>query len=450
MKHPQMMGVLNVTPDSFSDGGLYTCPDKAAECAQRLVSAGASIVDVGGESSRPGAEPVSANEEIARVLPLIEKLHAQLPASDVRISIDTYRPETAAAACRAGAGVINDISGFRDPEMLKVAVDTGAECVLMHMAGTPRDMQDNPFYLDVVQEVGDYLLEGAARLESAGIAADRIILDPGFGFGKTKDHNLELFLHMGMLAKRIHAAGYRLLVGISRKSLIGSLFGIDEPQERDLASAELAAALASAGADIIRTHNPCASLQVSSDAPTTAYIALGSNMGGTVSNIATALNAVDALPLTQLQEVATPVMSEPAYDSNQQAFTNTVCRVETQLGPLALFAYLQAIEVDMGREKTHENGPRLIDLDLLSFGDQIINLPRLTVPHPRMSERAFVLEPLREIAPDYALPDGSKLSPAQKIYGAIQTELPLELLQAEMAEKKERATIAAQLQDRLN
>jgi len=163
-------------------------------------------------------------------------------------------------------------------------------------------------------------------------------------------------------------------------------------------------------------------------------------MGGTVSNIATALNAVDALPLTQLQEVATPVMSEPAYDSNQQAFTNTVCRVETQLGPLALFAYLQAIEVDMGREKTHENGPRLIDLDLLSFGDQIINLPRLTVPHPRMSERAFVLEPLREIAPDYALPDGSKLSPVQKIYGAIQTESPLELLQAEMAEKKERAS----------
>ncbi|MCL2403123.1 MAG: dihydropteroate synthase [Coriobacteriia bacterium] len=440
----QIMGILNVTPDSFSDGGLYTCPNKALNFAQNLIAAGASIIDVGGESSRPGAEPVSVEEELARVLPVIEGLSKYLQFQSleekVRISIDSYHPEVAAAACKAGASIINDISGFRDSEMIEVAVAAEVDCVLMHMAGEPRTMQNDPFYVDVAEEVCDYLLEGAQRLREAGIPAHRIFLDPGFGFGKMQNHNFELFLHMDILARRVHDEGYRLLAGISRKSFIANIFGIDDACARDEASAELAAALVAGGANVVRAHNPeltkAALAKMTSES---AYIALGSNLGGPIVNIAKALCLLDELPLTQVKEIASPVMSEPAYDADQMSFTNTVCRVETKLGPLALFAYMQAIEVDMGREKTRVNGPRVIDLDLLSYGDHIIDLPDLTVPHPRMNERTFVLEPLQEIAPDFVLPGGLPLEPASKIYGAITARIPLNLLQSEIEQKKQRS-----------
>ena len=450
-----IMGILNVTPDSFSDGGLYTCPSKAVEFAHDLQNSGANIIDVGGQSSRPNAEPISVEVELSRVLPVVEGIHRELHAGTIlgttRTSIDTYYPEVARAACEAGASIINDISGFTDPEMVKVAAGTGADCVLMHMAGEPRTMQDNPFYIDVVQEVCDYLLEGAERLVEAGIPKERIFLDSGYGFGKTKDHNLELFLHSDKMAEQIHAAGYKMLVGISRKSFIGSLFGIDDPQARDELSAELAAALAvpssTSSVDVLRVHNVALTKQalkdlsdsINSAQTTVAYIALGSNLGGPVANIAEALCAMDNLPLTSVKEIATPVLSEPAYDSNQMPFTNTVCRIETYLPASALFAYLQAIEVDMGREKLREKGPRIIDLDLLSYGDSSIDLPKLKVPHPRMAERAFVLEPLQEIAADFTLPDGSKLVPADEVYGTITTTIPMELLQSEIDRKKELA-----------
>ncbi|MCL2438472.1 MAG: dihydropteroate synthase [Coriobacteriia bacterium] len=445
------MGVLNVTPDSFSDGGAYLCPDKAVEFALAMIDAGAHVIDVGGESSRPGAEPVSAKKELSRILPAIEKLRIRAP-EEVRISVDTYHPEVAAAACKAGASIINDITGFRNPEMIKVAVEAGADCVVMHMAGEPRTMQDDPFYVDVAQEVCDYLLESAQRLEAAGIPAERILLDPGFGFGKTQNHNLELLLQANTIAGRIHDAGYRLLVGISRKSFIGAIFGTNNALDRDEASAELVAALAASGADILRVHNPGLTRNVLAnmtagagreDTSNVAYIALGSNLGGPVANIAEALCYLDMLPLTQVKEIAPPVMSEPAYDTDQTPFTNTVCCIETQMGALALFSYLQAIEVDMGREKTRENGPRVIDLDLLSYNDEVIDLPGLTVPHPRMNERAFVLDPLREIAPGFTLPDGSRLEPASEVYGAITAQIPLELLQSEINQRKQQKLRAA-------
>jgi len=439
------MGVLNVTPDSFSDGGKYLCPEKSVAFARQLKAQGASIIDVGGQSSRPGADPITAEEELARILPVIERLASELP--EVRMSVDTYYPQVAAAACAAGAHIINDISGFRDPDMVEVARSAGADCVLMHMAGEPRTMQDDPFYVDVVQEVGDYLLAGAERLVKAGITADQIILDPGFGFGKTRDHNLELFLHMGALADRIHEAGHKLLVGISRKSFIGSLFGIEDPEQRDRASAELAAALTTSSTggcvDILRVHNPeitCKTLQAfAEDTPAVeAYIALGSNLGGPMGNLATALHSLDKLSHTQVREIAAPVLSEPAYDSDQQAFTNTVCRITTQLDPLALFAYMQAIEVDMGREKTHKNGPRIIDLDLLSYGDCTLDLPALIVPHPRIEERAFVLEPLQEIAPDFRLPGGVRLKAKEYVHGKLISRLPFVAIESELTRRRER------------
>ena len=437
------MGILNLTPDSFSDGGCFLDFDDAIQHAQWLIDSGADIVDVGGQSTRPGSTVTSVADELDRVMPTVEALSD----SSASISIDTYHPEVADAACLAGAKLINDITGFNDPQMIQVAVRNGARCVLMHMQGSPQDMQDNPFYVDVVQEIGEFLIERAQKLELAGVPAESILLDPGFGFGKTYEHNLELFLLMDKLAQQIHEAGYSLLIGLSRKSMIGKLFGIENPKERDLASAQLDAALIAVGASVVRTHNPLElqsaldqqqRKQQSQQTVSAAYIGIGSNLGGPISNIATAINYLDGLPLTEVSKYAAPVLSEPAYDSNQAPFTNTVVRLETSLGPLALFAYMQAIELDMGRVKQRPNGPRVIDLDLLSYDDEIINLPALTVPHPRMNERDFVLEPLMQLAPDFCLPDGSLLAPAKHTYGKITAHLPMELLQTDIAGKRER------------
>jgi len=418
---PVIVGVLNVTPDSFSDGGQHADVSAAVEFGCRLCADGAEIIDIGGESTRPGAEPVALAEERERVLPVLEQLHTACPQT--LLSIDTYHAETARAACAAGAAFINDVSGFRDPAMIQVAKDTGATCVLMHKAGEPRTMQDAPVYDDVVQEVGDYLLEGAACLEAAGISPERIILDPGFGFGKTREHNLRLYLRFGELARRLRAEeDYRLLIGISRKRLIDELLGIENPQERDLPSAQLAAALAASGAGFLRVHDPRATLQAVAQQKAAAqevHIALGSNLGDTRSHLRAALRELEALPLTSLDAVATPVLTEPAYDTDQQPFLNTVCRLRTKLGPYALFAYLQALENVLGRVKTRSKGPRSIDIDLLSYGQHVIKLPRLEVPHPRLAERAFVVEPLLEITPDFRLPDGQGIDPARASYGRV-------------------------------
>ena len=418
---PRIVGILNVTPDSFSDGGKYEDPAKATAHAIELTNAGAHIIDIGGESTRPGAEPTPADLEKARILPVLKDLRSRCP--DIALSIDTRHCEVAHAACAAGATMINDVSGFTDPAMIEIARASQTSCVLMHMAGEPQTMQIAPAYDDVLVEVGDYLLEGAARLEAAGVPQQRIILDPGFGFGKSKEHSLSLFLRFKELAKRVHSAGaYRLLIGLSRKRIIADLFGIEHPPDRDQASAELGAALSAAGAAFVRVHNPGATVHAlthQSAAPRDAYIALGSNRGNRRAQLETALRMLDALPLTQVSAVATPVLSEPAYDTDQQPFINTVCRLSTQLGVHALFAYTQAIEQAMGRAKTRVNGPRVIDLDVLACGDECINLPSLTIPHARLTERAFVVEPLREIAPDFCLPDGRVLDPGSAVQGRI-------------------------------
>jgi len=439
--YPQIVGVLNITPDSFSDGGLYLDVDCALKRAHEMYNDGALIIDIGGQSSRPGAEPVATDIELARVLPIIERLSTELPT--VRISIDTYCPKVAIAACGAGATIINDITGFSNPEMIEAALQAGADCVLLHMAGNPHTMQDNPFYIDVAFEVSEYLMEGAERLTAAGVSAEKIILDPGYGFGKTLDHNLELLLHASELAERVHKAGHKLLIGVSRKSFIGNLFGIEDPVQRDEASAQFAAVFAANGVDYLRVHDVAISLRaierlMDSRTPAVdAYIALGSNMGGSMGNIANALRHLDALPHTSLEDYAAPVMSEPAYDADQTSFTNTVCRLKTQLEPLALFAYMQAIEVEMGREETRPNGPRIIDLDLLTYGNQVIDLPELQVPHSRMAERAFVVEPLHQIAPNFTLPNGSTLDSRYATHGKIISNLPKAAIESELLRKQE-------------
>lgn len=244
---PKVMGILNVTPDSFSDGGRFTCRDAALRHAVRMVESGAAIVDVGGESTRPGAAPVSSEEELQRVAPIVEAIVREL---DVVVSVDTSDPQVMRESARLGAGLINDVRSLSRPGALQAAAATGLPICLMHMRGEPRDMQDNPCYHDLLSEVEGFLAEAVSRCRDAGIAPSRIILDPGFGFAKTREHNLLLFRRL----ERLHSLGLPLLVGVSRKSMIGQTLGRG-PQARLAGGLALAVLAAAKGAAILRVHD---------------------------------------------------------------------------------------------------------------------------------------------------------------------------------------------------
>ena len=247
LSQPAVMGVLNVTPDSFSDGGHYLQLDAALRRAEIMVAQGAALVDVGGESTRPGAAPVSVQEELDRVLPVVERLAREL---SVPISVDTSKPELMRELARAGAGLINDVRALQMPGALAAAVASGLPVCLMHLRGEPITMQRGPVYADVVAEVRDYLAARVGACEAAGIARERILVDPGFGFGKTLAHNLHLLRHLDQFTDL--AAG--VLVGISRKSMIGAL--LDVPVGERLVGSLAAATIAVwRGARVVRAHD---------------------------------------------------------------------------------------------------------------------------------------------------------------------------------------------------
>lgn len=247
LSHPVVMGILNVTPDSFSDGGAYADISVAVERALQMVEEGAHLIDVGGESTRPGASPVDAETEIARVVPVIEAVRAECP---VTISIDTSKPEVMRAAVGAGAGFINDVRALREPGALEAAVALGVPVCLMHMLGQPRTMQLAPAYQDVVTEVIEFLRKQAEVAENAGLSRENLVFDPGFGFGKTLRHNLQILNSL----ERFTELGSPVLVGISRKSMIGAI--VDQPVEaRTSGSIAAAVICALKGASIIRAHD---------------------------------------------------------------------------------------------------------------------------------------------------------------------------------------------------
>jgi dihydropteroate synthase len=247
LSRPVVMGVLNVTPDSFSDGGRFLDPDLALAQAKRLAADGAAIIDIGGESTRPNAAAVSAAEELRRVLPVIERVATEL---DVIVSVDTSSPEVMQAAVAAGATLINDVRALRRPQALAAAAESGAAICLMHMQGEPASMQQNPHYDDVVGEVAAFLAERIQACERAGIARARLCLDPGFGFGKSSAHNLELLRRLDEL----HKFERPLVVGLSRKSILRALTG-RPTAERLAGSVALATIAALHGADIVRAHD---------------------------------------------------------------------------------------------------------------------------------------------------------------------------------------------------
>jgi len=249
------MGVVNVTPDSFSDGGHYLATDAAASHAAELVAAGAAIVDVGGESTRPGAASVDAAEECRRVVPVIEAMHARALAAVA--SVDTTKATVASAALDAGAAIVNDISGGRhDTELFAVAADHDAGFIVMHMQGTPATMQDEPHYDDVVREVGDFLLGQLEAARAAGVRNDALLADPGIGFGKTVEHNLALLAALPELAARIEVP---LVVGASRKWFLGQLTGGAPVDERDDATLATTVWAFESGVSIVRVHDVASS-----------------------------------------------------------------------------------------------------------------------------------------------------------------------------------------------
>ena len=406
------MGIVNVTPDSFSDGGKYDSFEAACDYARLLVEQGATIIDVGGESTRPGSDELDPKEELARVLPVV----SQLAGEGVFVSIDTRHAFVARACVEAGAVIINDVSGFREQAMVDVAAKCDAGLIVVHMLGEPNSMQLDPSYTDVVREVSGYLCEQAQRLEAEGVIHERISIDPGPGFGKTFEHNLALIRATPMLA----ALGYPLVAALSRKAFVGQLTGVESPEKRVAGSVSLAVYAATLGARILRVHDVAATVEAlralfalkNTGGPSRVFIGLGSNMGDRAATLRAAIERIAALPDVTLISSSSLFESEPAYRKDQEMFCNAVIEIDTVLAPFKLLKALQGIEDEFGRARSHSlvNGPRSLDLDIIDYEGVVCDDPELMLPHPLALERDFVVTPLQEIAPDFVFADGSTLT----------------------------------------
>ena len=405
---PVIMGILNVTPDSFSDGGLYLEPEAAIEHAHEMVEQGALIVDVGGESTRPGAAEVSEEEELARVLPVVSALAEE----GLCVSIDTRHAGVARACLEAGAKIVNDVSGFRDPAMVQVAAESDCGCVLMHMQGEPGSMQEDPSYDDVVYEVRDYLQRQAQMLQEAGVARERICLDPGPGFGKTPQQTVELVRNYHEFAR----LGYPLMAAVSRKSFIGWAYGIDEPADRDSVSAAEELLACELGCSVVRTHNVAETSKALADLRPYVFLGLGCNVPlvanpgeereGKLAMLNQTVTDLCSLPDTQIIDISSYYESEPAYYEDQDSFVNAVVLLRTGLPPKELLDYLHSIEDSLGRTHDVKNGPRTCDIDILDYQLYVVESEDLTLPHPRLLERDFVVKPLLELSPGHVLANG--------------------------------------------
>ena len=416
-----IMGILNLTPDSFSDGGSYPTPEDAIARGLQMVDEGALIIDVGGESTRSGATPVTEEEECARVLDVVKALASK----GICVSIDTRHASVARAALEAGASIINDVSGFRDPAMVDLAASCDAGLVVMHMGGDdPRTMQNEPVYEDVVAEVCDYLKAQADNLIGHGVARERICLDPGPGFGKTAKQTVELMRNF----HEFNRLGFPTMVAVSRKSYIGEAYHIEDPKERDSASAAEALMACELGASVIRTHNVALTAQaLEENLRPYVLIGMGCNVAlvadegeereGKIAMINKAIGDMCMLPDTQIIDIASYYESEPAYFEDQDLFVNTVVLMRTGLPPQELLTYLQAIENSLGRVRTQKNGPRTCDLDILDYQGYVSDLEMLTLPHPLLLERDFVVKPLLELLPHHELANGVSVTLDNVKYG---------------------------------
>jgi len=406
-----VLGIVNVTPDSFSDGGQFLDPSAAISHAETLVAQGADLLDLGAESTRLNATPVAAEEEWRRLQPVL----AEVVRWGVPVSVDTHKPEVMRAALEAGADLINDVRALTTPGALQaLAAHDSAGVCLMHSRGDPTTMQTLAQYDDVVQDVAAFLIERFQAACTAGIAAERVLLDPGYGFAKTMEHSVELLARQEALIERLTQAGVDrpLLAGLSRKGTVGRLTG--RPVEQRLAGSLAAALLAvQRGARVLRVHDVAETVDVlkvwqavEQAHRETVAIGLGANLGDARATLAWAVQQLAAHPAVQLQRVSSLYRTRPV-DAEGPDYVNAVVLLTTSLDPQALLGLLQELEEQAGRERPYRNAPRTLDLDLLLYGQRKLNTQELTLPHPRLHKRRFVLEPLAEVAPQLHVPGWS-------------------------------------------
>jgi dihydropteroate synthase len=400
---PALMGILNVTPDSFSDGGRHFESAPAVARARTMVAEGAGIVDVGGESTRPGHAPVTEEEELRRIVPVLEALRRDF---DAPVSVDTSKAAVAREAARLGASVINDVWGLRrDPGMADAVAETASAVVVMHNRESVDAAVD---ILDDVERAFEHSLSIAAR---AGVAFSRILLDPGVGFGKTPEQNHACIWRLD----RFRRFGCPILVGLSRKSFIGRIVG-DQRRLGTLA-ADMIALLR--GASVLRVHDvmenrvaldmfnalsvsaePPASAEPRRDGRASVVFALGGNVGDKAGTLRRTLRALGSGSGIELTAVSRLYRTAPWGKTDQDWFVNACALARTDLAPAALLDRVKALEVELGREPGERWGPRVIDIDIIDYDDIALRAPRLTLPHPEVFNRAFVLVPLAEIAPE--------------------------------------------------
>jgi len=393
-----IMGILNVTPDSFSDGGRYNSVQSAVEHALRMQAEGADIIDVGGESTRPGHTEISVQEEIQRVIPVIKALAQEL---QLPISIDTSKAEVARAALSAGAVMINDVWGFqRDPHLAEVVAETEVACCLMHN-------QTGTHYRQLMPEILDTLKESLSIAADAGVAKDQILLDPGIGFGKTVEQNIEVMRQLSEL----NSLGCPWLLGTSRKSMIGKTLNLPA-DERTIGTVATTVLGIQGGADFVRVHDVLENSQaarmtdriIRRPNPHTAFIALGSNLGSRLEYLQQAMELLQRLPELHVTAISPVYETDPVGYADQGKFLNAAVRLETSLAPEILLQRLMEIEQLLQRRRDIHWGPRTIDLDILFYDQQLISSADLEIPHPRLAERMFVLAPLHDIAPMWLHP----------------------------------------------
>jgi dihydropteroate synthase len=424
---PQLMGILNVTPDSFSDGGHHFDPAAAVARAKAMVAEGAAIVDVGGESTRPGHLPVPEAEELRRVVPVL----GALAEFDAPISIDTSKAAVAREAARLGACVINDVWGLqRDPGMAGAVADTGSAIVVMHN----RDGADPT--IDILDDVERFFERSLNLAAAAGVPFGRILLDPGVGFGKTRQQNHSCIWNLD----RFRCFGAPVLVGLSRKSFIGGI--IDAEVDRRLPGTLAADTIAlMRGASVLRVHDvaenraalavfmalkgaaaPSSPGDPKNDGKARVVLALGGNVGDKVASLRRALRAIAAEPGIELAAVSRLYRTAPWGKTDQDWFVNACALGRTSLMPEALLERVKSLEVELGRAPTERWGPRVIDIDLIAYDDLALKTEQLTLPHPELFNRPFVLAPLAEIAPDLVIA-GVRVGAAAARLGAGAAEV---------------------------
>jgi dihydropteroate synthase/2-amino-4-hydroxy-6-hydroxymethyldihydropteridine diphosphokinase len=393
-----VMGIVNVTPDSFSGDGVVAV-DAALAQARQMEADGADLIDVGGESTRPetwSGAGLPAEAELARVVPVVEALKENL---SIPISIDTYKASVVRAAVLAGAAMVNDVWGLqRDPEMAVAVAALGVPVVIMHN-------QHGTVYRELMTDIAAVLREAIRRAGQAGIGEDRIIIDPGIGFGKTREHNLDILRRL----PELRALGRPILVGPSRKSFIGKTLNLAVDDRLEGTAAAVALAVAG-GADLVRVHDVRAMVRVvrMADAivrprPHRVYLALGSNLGDRARYLARAREALAAagIPVVRASREAD---TAPVGMTDQPRFLNQVLEVETAAPPDELLDTIKRLETELGRVARTRWGPREIDIDILLYGDRVINEGRLQIPHPELPNRRFALELLAELDPQLVHP----------------------------------------------